>query len=136
MYNVGPYFAQDSMYYRTHDQMIEDFNQFMSEELERPFRLPITKEVCPVCEGEGKIVNRSIDGHGLSYDDFYDDPDFADAYMSGVYNVTCDECDGNNVIDVVNESALSPEILEAWEQYQSDVYDSVAYHLAEMRAGC
>lgn len=136
MYNVGPYYAQDSMYYRTHDQMVDDFNQFMSEEFETEFRLPIIKEVCPVCQGEGTIVNRSIDGNGISADDFYDDPDFAEDYMRGVYNVVCDECNGRNVISVVDESRLDDETLKAWNEWQRDASDAVAENLAELRFGC
>lgn len=135
MRNIGPYFAQDSSYYRTHDQMVDDFNQFMSEELETTFRLPVIKEVCPICEGKGTIVNRSIDGNGISADEFYDDPDFAEAYMSGVYDVVCDECNGLRVVDVVDESRLDDETLKAWDEWQRDVHDSVATQLAELRFG-
>lgn len=135
MYNVGPYYAQDSMYYRTHDQMVRDFNEIMSDELERKFELPVAKEVCPICEGEGKIVNRSIDGNGISADEFYDDPDFAEDYMSGVYDVTCDECNGLRVVDVVDESRLDEETIERWYSFQQNVHDSVAEQLAEMRFG-
>ncbi len=38
--------------------------------------VPIKKEVCPVCEGHGIHVNPAIDSHGISSEEFWDDPDF------------------------------------------------------------
>lgn len=54
--------------------------------------------VCPVCEGEGKTVNPNIDAHGLSAADFAEDPDFAEEYMSGTYDITCGGCNGLRVV--------------------------------------
>jgi hypothetical protein len=51
-------------------------------------------QICFVCRGDGTHVNPSIDGNGLTREDFDEDPDFADAYMSGVYDIRCDACDG------------------------------------------
>lgn len=31
--------------------------------------------VCPVCHGEGKTMNPNIDAHGLTAEDFADDPE-------------------------------------------------------------
>lgn len=61
------------------------------------------KEVCPRCRGEGTHVNPAVDGHGISPEQFHDDPDFEEAYFSGVYDVTCEECGGKNVVDVPDE---------------------------------
>jgi hypothetical protein len=54
--------------------------------------------VCPVCRGEGKVVNPSIDCNGLSASDFREDPDFAEAYWSGDYDVACAGCRGERVV--------------------------------------
>jgi hypothetical protein len=54
--------------------------------------------VCPVCEGEGKTVNPNIDCNGLTREDFDEDPDFREDYMSGVYDITCAACHGNRVV--------------------------------------
>jgi hypothetical protein len=54
--------------------------------------------LCPVCEGEGSTVNPSIDAHGLSYEDFREDPDFATDYCSGAYDQTCAACNGQRVV--------------------------------------
>jgi hypothetical protein len=54
--------------------------------------------LCPVCEGEGKTVNPNIDAHGLTAEDFRDDPDFTEDYMSGVYDIQCAACHGERVV--------------------------------------
>ena len=54
--------------------------------------------VCPVCNGEGTTVNPDIDANGLTHEDFYDDPDLREDYMSGLYNIICRACEGKRVI--------------------------------------
>lgn len=50
--------------------------------------------ICTLCRGDGTVVNPSIDAGGLSADDFADDPEFADNYRAGVYDITCPRCAG------------------------------------------
>ena len=66
--------------------------------------------VCPRCNGSGSHVNPAIDGHGLSSEDFAEDPDFEEAYFSGRYDVRCEECHGNNVIEIVDEEACKRKL--------------------------
>lgn len=95
---------------------------------EQPIKLPMERIVCPTCRGEGKIVNPAIDGHGIPADDeCWDDDDFREGYFGGRYDVICPECDGRNVIDIVDEDALiatDPELyrryVDAWSQRRSD----------------
>lgn len=54
--------------------------------------------ICPACDGEGETVNPSIDAGGLSAEDFAEDPDFAEDYRSGVYDVCCAACGGSGKI--------------------------------------
>jgi hypothetical protein len=54
--------------------------------------------VCPVCNGEGTTVNPNIDYNGLTHEDFDEDPDFKEDYMSGVYDITCAGCSGKRVV--------------------------------------
>jgi hypothetical protein len=54
--------------------------------------------VCPVCKGEGTTVNPNIDAHGLTAEDFREDPDFAEEYMSGAYDIVCNGCVGMRVV--------------------------------------
>lgn len=61
-------------------------------------------EVCPVCEGKGTHVNPNIDSQGLTREDFDDDPDFRENYMSGMYDMECSECHGKRVVPTPDES--------------------------------
>lgn len=54
--------------------------------------------ICTLCHGDGHHVNPSIDAGGLSADDLNDDPDFAEGYMRGDYDVTCARCGGSGKI--------------------------------------
>ncbi len=137
MHNIGPFYPQDSMYYKTPDQLVKSFEEFMTDESGKPFRLPTHKIVCPQCDGKGTMVNRSIDGQGITQSDREDwaDDDFMEDYMNGVYDVRCDECYGNNVVDQVDYESLSPEIAKEWDEWVQDCRDSVAEQLAELRFG-
>lgn len=68
--------------------------------------VPTCFEVCPTCDGEGKHVNPSIDAHGISAEEFDEDPDFLEAYTSGAYDVPCYQCSGLRVVKVVDFDRL------------------------------
>jgi len=53
--------------------------------------------LCPVCQGHGTTVNPNIDANGLTAEDF-DDPDFAESYRNGEYDIPCRGCDGKRVV--------------------------------------
>jgi hypothetical protein len=71
--------------------------------------------VCPTCQGYGKHVNPAIDSHGLTSEDFDNDPDFADAYWSGGYDVVCGGCDGDRVV----RSAVGECDHPLWQEWVS-----------------
>lgn len=73
---------------------------------EFPVSFPTKMDVCWTCGGKGSYVNPAIDASGLSSDDLYDDPDFADDYWGGRYDVTCGTCHGNNTVPVVDEDSF------------------------------
>lgn len=91
--------------------------------------LPAKYDVCPTCNGKGKHVNPSIDAGGLSQDDFYEDPDFEEAYRSGRYDVFCYECKGVRVVPVIDEDAckLDPELQEHLDAYWDSCHKDVEY---------
>lgn len=66
-------------------------------------------EVCPTCNGKGTHVNPSIDASGLTYEDFVEDPDLREEYMSGMYDVPCYGCDGQKVVPVPNDKEYFKE---------------------------
>jgi len=55
-------------------------------------------EVCPICNGTGTMVNPNIDAHGISPGEFAEDPDFADEYHRGAYDMVCSGCRGYRVV--------------------------------------
>ena len=93
---------------------IDDFG------METTHRLPAVWEVCPTCEGEGKHVNRNVDGHGITAEEFADDPDFAEDYFAGVYDVTCEECKGRRVVKELDRDKCPPYLLALYDQEQED----------------
>ncbi len=54
--------------------------------------------VCDLCQGKGKVVNPSIDASGLTAEDFHEDPDLAENYRSGMYDIQCPRCGGRTTI--------------------------------------
>jgi RecJ-like exonuclease len=79
--------------------------------------LPAKFEVCPTCAGKGTHVNRAIDGNGLTHEDFDADPDFAEAYRRGDYDVPCTECQGERVVAVVDEARFTADARAQWDQH-------------------
>lgn len=69
--------------------------------------LPAKFEVCGTCEGRGTHVNPSIDGNGLSREDFDQDPDFEEAYFRGDYDVQCRTCHGEKVVPVADYTRMN-----------------------------
>ena len=67
-------------------------------------------EVCPQCEGEGKMVNRAVSVWTAS--DREEDPEGFEAMMNGDYDVLCDCCKGLRVV--------TPERLEEFHEERRD----------------
>jgi len=89
-------------------------------------------EVCPDCNGKGKYVNPSIDSHGISAEEFYEDPDFAESYCSGLYDIVCRTCHGNNVIlfpSTEEGKKIIIKMLQEESNYRAEIE-------AERRMGC
>ena len=81
-------------------------------------------EICCRCSGEGKHVNPSIDGHGISPEEFREDPDFEEAYFSGLYDVTCYECHGSGKVKVADWRRLTADEAHAvWLMEEEEALD-------------
>jgi len=108
-------------------------------DFEETVELPAKFDVCGLCHGQGKHVNPSIDSCGISAQDFYDDPDFAESYFSGVYDENCYRCGSSRVEPVLDEERLTAaqkEILERLERKWQDDANYYAECAAERRMGC
>jgi RecJ-like exonuclease len=95
--------------------------------------LPAKFEVCPRCEGTGSHVNPAIDGNGLTRDDFDEDPDFAEAYFAGDYDVRCEECKGRRVVTVFDPARATPEQRALWERHERAEAEARAEERSERR---
>ena len=97
--------------------------------------LPTRFEVCGLCDGEGKHVNPSIDHNGISASEFHDDPEFAESYFSGVYDIPCNECHGKRVVKALDRNSCDPKHLAAYDQERE--WDRIAAQerMFELRAG-
>jgi hypothetical protein len=73
--------------------------------------------LCLTCLGKGTHVNLAIDGNGLTREDFDEDPDFAEAYLRGDYDVTCTECKGQRVVAVVDQERFTAEMRVLWAKH-------------------
>lgn len=80
--------------------------------------------ICPVCSGEGNYVNPDIDSHGLSREDFEQDPDFREDYMAGVYNVSCRICGGSGKIKKEEWKAKQESLEQAAEDRKMRMYEN------------
>lgn len=93
------------------------------EEVEH--KIPAKYEVCSRCYGEGKHVDPNIDGDGITGSEWAElcdgDPDFPDDYMSGKFDVTCEECNGLRVVPAPDEEHMTDaqkELVKEWYEQQ------------------
>lgn len=103
---------------------------------EEEHEVPVRFEVCSTCAGKGTHVNPSIDAGGLTAEDFAEDPDFADSYLDGHYDVGCYGCGGERVVPVIDTDRADPEIVKRIDQYHADAAAYRAECAAERRFGC
>lgn len=97
--------------------------------------IPAKYEVCGTCDGKGSHVNPSIDAHGLSREDFDEDPDFAEGYFRGDYDQPCNECHGKRVSPVVDEERCAQDVLKLVQDWIEDHYAYQRECEAERRMG-
>ncbi len=79
--------------------------------------LPGKYEVCPRCEGAGKHDHPAF-ANGFTGEEMAEDPDFAEDYRGGRYDVTCERCAGDRVVVVVDEEKCTAVQLAALEEYR------------------
>lgn len=82
------------------EAVLKELNIQPDEESQLIAEVPIRFEVCPLCDGTGTHVNPSIDAHGITGDEWDRDWSYEDRenYMSGFYDVPCNECGGRRVV--------------------------------------
>ena len=100
---------------------------YSDHEEEELVSFPAKYEVCNDCSGRGTHVNPGIDSHGISQEEFDDDPDFRENYFGGVYDVTCYNCKGLRVIPTISENLLTETQKSQLERLQEKLEDDAAY---------
>jgi hypothetical protein len=86
--------------------------------------VPIRWEVCPQCDGDGSVVNPSIDAGGISQQEMArKGPEFREDYLSGKYDQKCPQCKGRRV---------TPE-LDPRNQEQREAVEALRERLEEAR---
>ena len=68
-------------------------------------------EICPSCEGEGKVVHPACSV--WTAEDRYEDPDGFESMMNGDYDVTCAECHGSGKVRAEDEEKYRERLEDA-----------------------
>lgn len=100
--------------------------------LEEELTLPAKFEVCSICRGKGTVVNPNIDRHGISPEEFAEDPDFEEAYFSGAYDQSCGWCGGRRVEAVPDPK--SDEDKATLKRYNDRLAQLAQWEAEEQRA--
>lgn len=99
-------------------------------------QIPLKNALCWRCRGEGKHTNPAIDGHGISPEEFAEDPDFEEGYFSGRYDIRCEECHGEKIIKVPDWDRIPKRHQFLLEHDAQEEADYRALCEAERRMGC
>ncbi len=110
-----------------------DWLDYMEEDTAPVPKSALQRIVCPCCDGEGRYVNPAIDGNGISAEEWGEWTDESrEHYLTGVYDVSCEECKGENVVLRLSDDA-SEELRESWEDWERSHYETAAMYAAERR---
>jgi RecJ-like exonuclease len=111
-------------------------------DIEEEFDLPSKMEVCSHCEGHGTHLTPSIGEHAYTSEEFCEefDEEQREEYFKrgGIYDVTCYNCKGKNVVSVIDRCACEgnkvlSDILVKFDKQEQDRYYSEAESRAERR---
>lgn len=105
------------------------------EEIEIHF--PAHWAICHTCQGEGK---HSLRIGIITQDEWSQEWDYEEqeAYLSGAYDSTCDDCDGTGKIREINEDLAESMLPTEWAMYLEHMRSEAqcnAISAAERRMG-
>ena len=103
------------------------------EEDAQRYGLPVKTEfqICNQCRGSGTTVSPDIDCNGLSAEDLYDH-DFADAYLSGVYDERCSACPQYEGRQIFVVSSGKQDLIKYFDDLIEDLASDYRTQLGEM----
>ncbi len=115
-----------------HDSLVDEFENAIE------IQLPIQRIVCPDCNGDGHHFRRDLD-ETILFRSMQDDGDYEglESYYSGQYDVVCIECNGANVVDVIDWDYFKEKFPKYYNDvisYQNHARADRMYELAERRA--
>ena len=103
---------------------------------ERDIEFPAVVEVCSRCGGKGHHSNPSIDGNGITGEEMAEmGDDFREDYLSGMYDVQCEECHGRNVTLEIDEKRANRADLALYYADAAADHAYAAECAAERRMG-
>lgn len=106
------------------------------------YSFPAKNEVCPCCQGTGKTAFGYSQDNQIAWTESEwaeEDYEFREDYMRGRYDKTCPECNGNNVVLVIDEQMLSEHdtrVYNAWYEHMEGAYYDDGIAAAERAFGC
>jgi hypothetical protein len=86
------------------------------EDSDEQVEFPAKYEVCGACRGTGTQLCEGLRGADVT-EDLREDPDFAEDYRAGVYDVQCERCGGRTTELVVDVDRLTPEQKARWDSH-------------------
>jgi RecJ-like exonuclease len=87
------------------------------EREERVVSLPARWAICEHCQGEGKS---SAHLGAITAEEFYEDPDFKENYLEGLYDQPCGHCKGSGKVKVIDRGACTSEDQKAALKWLDD----------------
>ena len=95
--------------------------------------------MCHDCKGNGHVLNPSMRNHAYSYEDFQEefDEEGKSQYfkVSGIYDIPCPTCNGKNVIDVIDEEQVDPELFQLYTNAQIEQEEFAKIEAWERKMG-
>lgn len=105
--------------------------QMNDGEEDREVNLPAHWAICDRCNGEGKS---SAHLGAFTGEQMREDPEFAEDYMSGVYDKPCHVCSGTGKVQIVDRDRCKSEEQLAALKHMDDKAEWEAESRAERRA--
>jgi hypothetical protein len=124
--------------YEVHiNEQVRYFEEYLREQVDghEDFRMPTHKVVCPRCHGAGTHWPEAF-SQGFTPEelDEWDDEE-REWLIEGRYDVVCEECEGQNVVDEVDLERLNFDVKKRWQEWMASAYETHQIWLSETRMG-
>lgn len=100
------------------NKLVIEYTMVNDDDEEVTHECPAVYAVCHRCQGRGTHVNPAVDGHGISPDEFAEDPSFEEEYFNGTYDIQCLQCKGERVTLVPDENSKDQDALKKYKEWE------------------